>query len=222
MSFEGQNCGGEAQSEDGRSRRQFRLRSCRVCNHVERARIEALRVGGISLRALELQFSVGKDAVHRHMRDHVSDARRSELLVGPAKIEHLINAAVDESRGYLEYLSIARSVLFNQFLAAAESGDRNGVVGIAGRLLEALRELGKLTGELRESAGTIINNNSLTLVTSPQFMALQEGLLKIARCHPETKGDIIALLRGLDERPTAPTKEVTTPPMIEGKAADAA
>jgi len=84
----------------------------------------------------------------------VSDRRRAELTAGPARVEQLANAAADESRGLLDYLGITRTVLFNCFLNAAEAGDRNGVANVAGRLLESLRELARLTGELREVSGS--------------------------------------------------------------------
>jgi hypothetical protein len=125
-------------------------------------------------------------------------------MVGPAKVEQLANAAAEESKSLLDYLGIARSVLFNQFLNAAEAGDRLGVVNVAGRLLESLREIGRLTGELRQLSGVTINNNTLNIVSSPQFLTLQEGLLTIARRHPEAKSDIVGLLRNLD--PTTTTE----------------
>ena len=108
---------------------------------------------------------------------------------------------------------------FNQFLNAAEVGDRPGVANVAGRLLESLRELGKLTGELRELSGVTINNNTLNLFASPQFTALQEGLLRIARTHPDAKVDIVALLRGLDEKPHSRPNGVSHPIQIEGEVA---
>jgi hypothetical protein len=203
---------------DGRSQRPIRIRSCLVCRHPERARLEASRVAGASLRALELQFGVSRDAIHRHMHGHVSEARRSELLIGPARVSELISAAADESKSLLDYLSITRSVLFNAFVNAAEAGDRNGVANLSGRLLDSLRELARLTGELRESAGVIINNNHLSIVASPQFLQLQQGLLQISRRHPEAKGDIVALLRGLDDRPGASAREIASAPLIESEA----
>jgi hypothetical protein len=105
---------------DGRKRRPDRPAQCGLCSHPERVRIEALRAGGVSLRLLERQFAVSKDIVSRHFRAHVSPERKAELICGPAKVEQLANAAADESRGLLDYLQITRTVLFNQFLAAAE------------------------------------------------------------------------------------------------------
>lgn len=178
--------------------------TCTVCNHAQRARIEALRAGGASYRVLGEKFGLSKSVLHRHWKLHVAAERRAALIVGPVKIEELANKAAEEGRSLLDYLSIARSVLFQTFLTAAEAGDRNGVVGTAGRLLECLREVGRLTGDLREASSTTTINNTLTIVTSPEFIALQSGLLQIARAHPAARADIVALLRGLDARETVP------------------
>ena len=179
-----------------------RLSKCGLCTHPERARIESLRVGGVTLRVLERQFSVSKDIIHRHFREHVSPARRAELTAGPARVADLANAAAEESRGLLDYLGIVRTVLFNQFLTAAEAADRRGVAHIGRQLLESLRELGRLTGELRETVGVSITNNTVNFVGSPEFAALSEGLLTISRAHPEARSDIVALLRKLDASPS--------------------
>jgi hypothetical protein len=153
---------------------------------------------------LAAQFGCHRDAIWRHFRKHVSDERKSELLAGPAKVDGLINQAADESRSLLDYFRVARSVLFSQFLAAAEAGDRNGVASIASKLLDSLKEVGKLTGELRALSGISITNNTVNFIGSPEFGALSEGLLSLARRHPEAKADIISLLRHLDDGPATP------------------
>jgi len=76
-----------------------------------------------------------------------------------------------------------------------------------------------LTGELRQLSGISITNNTLNLVATPEFGALTEGLLSIARAHPEAKADIIALLRQLDEQPATPKPNGSGHHlMIEGQA----
>jgi hypothetical protein len=155
-------------------------------------------VGGASLNTLSYKFAVSKDAIHRHFRKHVSDGRKAELLAGPARVEELANAAADESKSLIDYLAITRGVLFNQFLSCAEAGDRAGVAFIAGKLLDTLREHGRLTGELRQLSGVTINNNTLNIVSSPAFLTLQDGLLKIARAYPGARAEIVSLLRGLE------------------------
>ena len=200
----------------GRSSRTIRPSQCTVCAHQERARIELLRAGGASLRILAEKFGISKDAVHRHFENHVTDARKAELCAGPARVEELANKAADESKSLLDYLSITRSVLFNQLLNAAEAGDRLGVASIAGRLIEALREVGRVTGELRTLSGITINN-SLTLVTSPEFMRLQEGLLQVCKEVPAARQPILQLLRGLDSPPAEIAKPNGSAWILEGE-----
>jgi hypothetical protein len=62
-------------------------------------------------------------------------------------------------------------------------------------------------------SGITITNNTMNVIGSPEFLTLQEGLLTIARRHPEAKGDIVGLLRSLD-----PTTAVSAPVMIEAEA----
>ena len=81
---------------DGRKQRTTRPASCGLCSHPERARVEALRVAGVSLRVLSAQFDLSKDIIHRHCTEHVSPQRKAELTCGPAKVEQLANAAADE------------------------------------------------------------------------------------------------------------------------------
>jgi hypothetical protein len=57
--------------------------------------------------------------------------RKAELVAGPAAVESLANAAADESRSLLDYLSITRTILFNQPLACAEAADRHGVAAVS-------------------------------------------------------------------------------------------
>jgi hypothetical protein len=87
---------------DKRKLRTNRPGVCQLCSHPDRVRIETLRIGGASSRALARQFNVHKDAILRHCRDHVSPKRRAELVAGPEAIEGLAYAAAAESRSLLE------------------------------------------------------------------------------------------------------------------------
>jgi hypothetical protein len=115
-------------------------------------------------------------------------------------------------------LQIVRGVLLNRFLAAAEGGDNNGVAIIAGRLLDALDRLGKVTGELRDLSGVTINQQ-INVFASPKFLALQRGLLQITRQHPDARAAIVDLLRGLDSTQDNAARSSAT---IECEAVDAA
>lgn len=179
--------------------------SCAICRHRDRPRIEAARASGASLRSVARRFALtGKDVVHYHFKHHVTPERRATLMVGPARLESLANQAADESRSLLERMSILTSVLFARVLACAEAGDDHALANLAGRLNFLFRDYARLTGELREASSVTINHNTLNIVTSPEFVALQSGLLAIARAHPGVRADIVALLRGLDAKAEAP------------------
>jgi hypothetical protein len=163
-----------------------------------------LSLNGASLNALSEKFGVGRDSVWRHMQSHVSAEAKAHLIIGGKALktlDELKQRASDESLALVDYLGITRSVLFRSFLACAEASDRNGTALIAGRLLENLRDLGRLSGELRELSGLTVNNqtNILNLYGTPEFTALSQGLLDLCRKHPAARSDVVALLRTLDE-----------------------
>jgi hypothetical protein len=167
-----------------------------------------MRVAGVPFRTLAKEFGVTKDALCRHWAAHVTEKRKGELMAGPAAVEGLVNAAAKESRSALEFLRVTHSVLFKQFINAAEGGDKRSVIDTAKPMLDALREVAKLTGELRTWAAGITVNTQINFVGSPEFAVLSTGLLQIARDHPSAKADIIGLLRRLDE-PQSPADSLT-------------
>jgi hypothetical protein len=195
--------------------------TCAVCKHAERERIEALRASGASLDSLARKFAVHKDAIWRHWRDHVSADLKTAYLAGPATIAELKERAAKEGGSILDYLGILRSVLMGAITASAEAQSAFTLATLSGRLVEVLREIGKITGEIeRLNPSVSIMNNvaNVAIFSDPKFLELQSGLLTIARSHPGARADIIALLRGLDARPATIRPNGAHPPMIEGDA----
>lgn len=194
--------------------------TCAICRHPERERIEALRAGGASLRAVALRFGLsGKNVVHRHFNRHVTPERRAALMLGSARFEALANQAAAESRTLLERMNIATSILFGRFLACAEAQDDHALANIAGRLNALFRDYAHLTGELRE-ASTVTINNAVNIISSPEFLALQDGLISIARAVPGARTPIIELLEKIVERPAGgPNGSGAPPALIEGELA---
>jgi hypothetical protein len=185
--------------------RATRNSQCKVCclPAADQAVLERLFVGGASKESLARRFNVSRFAVLRHTRNHLTDARKSELMMGPIKVGELVNRAADESKSLLDYLGVMRSVLFSQFMAAAEAGDRHGVATVSQQLLASLRELGRITGELRTmAAGISITNNVLNINSAPEYPDLEAGLLEIARTVPDAREPIIALLAKLEAAST--------------------
>jgi hypothetical protein len=191
--------------------------TCTICKHLERHRIEMLRIGGASLDALAEKFGVGRDAIFRHVANHVEPEMRANYLAGPIALHQLAQRAADEGVSLLDYLSIVRSTLIRMFDVAASVGDRNGVAVISGRLLETLREIGKFTGELRDVGNVTVNNNLLVL-QSPLFAEAQLAVIGALKDFPDARTAVIRELRALEER----KKAESTPRLIEHREIEAA
>jgi hypothetical protein len=195
------------------------VRKCTVCRHPEKARIEALRVSGVSLEALAEQFSLGRDAVFRHCKSHMTAETKASYLLGSAKIANLAEQAAREGRSVLDYLVIVRSILMNQLAREAELNRSYAVERVAGRLIDVLKEIGGHTGEVQRLAGTVFNiQNNVSILNSPEFTTLQQGLLEVCARHPEARQDIIALFQDLDRRHADPAPAK----LIEAKVMEAA
>ena len=186
---------------------------CQVCHHPERVRIEALRTAGVSLDKLAEQFSIRRDGIWRHCERHVSDETKVGYLLGPAKVADLANAAADESRSVIDYLTITRSIIMNALDKSAQANKPYEVDRLSGRMIEVMREIGRITGEVREFASTVVNiQNNTQILNSAPFMELQSGLLQVCAHHSEARADIIALFRELDARHSA-----SPPRLIDAK-----
>jgi hypothetical protein len=188
---------------------------CKVCLHSERARLELLRAGGASYDSLAKKFEgVSRDQIFRHWTKHVPDARKSELIGGPGlSSEQLAEKANEKSMGLLDSFDHMRARLFKSFDAACDAGDRNGQGVVAGRLLETLREIGKLTGEIRQLApGGVTINNNVAVMSNPAVVELQATVIKALAPYPEARAAVISSLRRLEGQAA---------PMIEVKKSEA-
>jgi transposase-like protein len=171
-----------------------RNRNCQVCGHSERYRIEMLLAGGASLRAMARKFGIDHRALHRHWANHVADERKAQLIAGPVKLTELAERAAEMDLSLLDYLGLIRNGLLSQFTAAMEASDRNGAAIVAGRLLQCLEMVARLTGEMQRVTGGVTNN--VLVLNSPLMAELQAMLAARLRPHPEA---LRAVLEGLRE-----------------------
>ena len=74
--------------------------------------------------------------------------------------------------------------------------------------MEVLREVGKLTGEIRELApGGVTINNNLAIMNSPAIAEMQAAIIRVLAPYPEARAAVVAALRRHEG--------VTAPPLIE-------
>lgn len=132
------------------------------------------------------------------------------MICGPdVKAEQLAEQAHEKSLSLFDSFDHMRARLFRSFDAACDAGDRSGQGVIAGRLLEVLREIGKLTGELRQLAtGGVTINNNLAIMNNPAVAELQAVIIRELAPFPEARAAVVAGLRRFEGRAA---------PMIEAK-----
>jgi hypothetical protein len=183
---------------------------CSICKHEHRVLIEQTRVAGASLDNIARKFEVSRDAVHRHMTNHVSEDLRAEYLSG-VPIAELAQKAASEGLSVLQYLSLIRSTLMNEFQLAANVHDRHATSALAGRLNETLREIGRITGEIMRSPAVQNVTTTVNFVNSPVFVNLQQMLIRRLANHPAALSEVIEGLHELESR-SAPRPIA---PMIE-------
>ena len=97
---------------------------CIVCGHPDRVLIEAARVAGCSLDTIAAKHSISRDAIFRHMKNHVDDAARADYLAN-IPMKDLAAKAAEEGVSVLQYFSVIRGILMSQFQLAASVNDRN-------------------------------------------------------------------------------------------------
>lgn len=173
---------------------------CQVCRHSERVRIEMLCIAGMSCQSVADKFALGsggKDAVWRHMKNHVTEDERALHLADIPLAEAAARAA-EEGVALIDYLGLIRSALLQQVRLAASVNDRHGLAIVSGRALECLREIGKLTGELKGFGPRTVINQQVNFMASPAFAQVQQCLIRALAPHPEALAAVVAALQELE------------------------
>lgn len=148
-------------------------RPCSVCKHPERHRIEVLRLGGIPVdRIIETYSTLRRDAVYRHMANHVSNETKA-AIVADIPLSDLAKRAADEGRSLIDYFAITRSTVMQSMQMAASVNDYTGTAALAKRAVEVNKEIGRLTGEMLNSAPVQHVTNNTVFMASPAFMQLE-------------------------------------------------
>src|SRR5260221_13927806 len=159
-------------------------RTCTVCIHPERAKIDAALIAGTPLRDMACQFAVGRMAVQRHAAEH--------LLAEPVKAKQ----AEDVSRAtdVLE-MAATRDKLALALLARAErAGDLKTAVQALRVSLTSLELLARLRGELNEQQNTTVN-----VLLAPEWLSVQAALLAALAPYAEARAAAAAALLRLEE-----------------------
>ena len=173
--------------------------ACSICRHEHRALIESTRLAGASLDSVAAKYSVSRDSIHRHMKSHVSDDLRAELLAA-VPLEQLAAEAAREGLTVLQYLALTRATLVKQMQLASSVNDPHATATVARALNETNRLIAGITGELSTIAArnSINITNNLVLHEHPEFVRLRAGLLRALGPFPEARDAVVTVLLELD------------------------
>jgi hypothetical protein len=186
---------------------------CTVCAHPERVRAELLLAGGAALNAVCRKFSgISRYALARHWDNHVGEERRATLLLGPVAKAALASRLAEESESVLDHHRATRCALYAALDTAVTANDRNAVALLAGRLTEVNNAIGRLTGQLINSP--LVQQTTINFHASSEYVRLRDGLLQLAREHPDVRPHLIALLKRLDSEPNSTTEPMRPAPLM--------
>lgn len=172
-------------------------RKCSICKHPDRVAIEAARAAGASLDAIADRFGVSRDAVHRHWR-HVSEDLKAAYIADAPLVELAAKAAA-ENVTILDMLALTRSTLVTQMLTAASVNDGHRTANLAGKVIQTLETIAKLTGQMMNAAPVSnVTNNTIVMMSSPLFVRLERMLLERLGPHPDALRAVLDGLRELE------------------------
>jgi hypothetical protein len=152
-------------------------RSCTVCTHPDRAKIDEALVGGVAFPALVAEYRVSKDSLSRHKANHLP----AKLVMAQAAEEV---AQADDLLGQMRDLHTRTLAV----LEAAESTNQHRTA------LSAIREarsnlelLAKLLGELDERP-------QVNVLISPEWLELRAVIVGALEPHPEALRAVVGAL----------------------------
>lgn len=201
-----------------RRRQRKRGRVSTIESHERAAEIEADLARGISLRVLAKKYSLGHNALHRHMlklrteRPEILTALAAENWnVAPAELEKL---RTETGAGWLSQVRGQYSKLSMAMDRCLLAGDYGHGSQLAAQATAALRMIGVAVQELGTHSTTVTNN----IVLAPGFLQLRSDLLKVLRRHPDAAADVVAVFRKVEGDAFAPA--MSGAPMIEARASE--
>jgi hypothetical protein len=188
---------------------------CRICKHPDRLRMEMTRMAGMSLDAIAEKFELGsggRDALWRHMKNHVTEDEKA-IMLADVPIAEAAARAAEEGVSLLDYLGLIRSSLLQQVRLAATVNDRHGLAAVSGKAIDCLREIGKLTGQLKDFGAHTVINQQINFMASPMFAQVQQTLIRSLQPYPEAMAAGVSALQELEvTTPQADQKAIALPP----------
>jgi hypothetical protein len=153
-------------------------RKCTICQHPQRADIDAALVNGDMFRVLSRRFSCSEDALRRHKAEHVpAHLAQAQDAQDVAQADTLLAQVRTLQRRALDILDKAEN-----------AGDLKAATSAIREARECLALLAKLMGELDESPRVNV------LVLSPEWLSVRSRLLAALEPFPDARLAVVGAL----------------------------
>jgi hypothetical protein len=187
-------------------------RPCTVCTHDRRHQIEIALTHHVPARVLADRFSLGKDSILRHAKNHLSPIQRAAILSAqkPSVID-LDALRATESEGLLSQLVGQRARLQQSSELVLELGDVRASISAESAITANLSLVGKLLGQLVN----VHDVRHTSILLTPDYLKLRAALTTALRAHPEAARAVAAALYGLESEAASDITPRKAPAVIE-------
>lgn len=154
---------------------------CQCCAHPRSGELDRDIVRGTSVRAVARKYGIKDDAVHRHVKNHLTEEQRREIAVD-LKRERAQEVATELNDERLDiantYEALARRV--ERLITKAEEAD-NDTLALASMegLRKVLHDIATMQGKLAQQLTV-----QVSLMESREWIELRAILEPIFREHP--------------------------------------
>lgn len=169
-------------------------RSCHVCDHPRRPEVELRLANGTPVRTISRSYTLSKDTLYRHRRNHMPAALLQQLQVtGKDYPTDLATLKRTESEGLLQNLVHERA----RQQRIADKAEAIDDFANATRASEASRKtselIAKLLGDLK------VGNVTQNILIAPEFHAFRTAVIQSLRQFPDAKRAVLASLQRLEK-----------------------
>ena len=188
-------------------------RPCTICQHEQRAEIDAALVESAPNRRVAAQFGFSEQAVRRHKAAHLPAAMaRASEAAAVARGDDLMGQVREQQARVGRLFLEAEAVL-----AAAKK---------AGKLRIVLSAVRTAAGTIHEARGGVdlmarllgeLNDSVTVLLDSPEWLDIRNRIIRALQPYPEAGAAVVAALKGEDVEPApkpAPPPPPAAPPAL--------
>jgi hypothetical protein len=151
-------------------------RSCSICVHPDREKIDGQLLSGATYRGISRNFAVSEDALYRHKSE-------GHIVVDLAQAHEVKEIARADS--LLDQLKAVRQRTDELLTKAEEAGEVRSWPGFLRELREQIKLLAELEGRL--AAQPQVTLQQVNIYSSPEWRKVGDMLLEVLDSYPELR-----------------------------------